>query len=145
MGSWGELDARYDKLTPALVLLLSVSYMAESDGILQDEEGSALLAVIKKRGLGLMRYEELLERGAQYYQQTSLDDFLKEAAPLLNTEQKLCVLTNIAETSLADGVVVNEENQTFAAFLRAFGLTLEQVQPYLKGVAVKNNLAVFNQ
>jgi hypothetical protein len=41
--------------------------------------------------------------------------------------------------------VVNEENQTFAAFLRAFGMTLDQVQPYLKGVVVKNNLAVFTQ
>lgn len=145
MGSWQELDARYGKLTPALALLVSTSYMAAADGTLQDEEGAALTASIRRRGLGVMHYDELMKRGEAYFESTSLEDFLSEAAQILTTEQKLCILLNLADTSTSDRMVVSAENEIFNAFLQAFGFSWEKIKPYVQAIYLKNNLTIFTQ
>ncbi len=132
-------------LTPALVLLISMFYMADADDDFSlEEQDVMLMLLLKSRGLGGMDFKELERRGMSYYQSTSLEDFLAEATPLLSDTQKLCILINLADVSFADQVVAFTEDDVFSAFLDAFGLTPEQIEPYLQGILAKSDLSVFS-
>jgi uncharacterized tellurite resistance protein B-like protein len=121
------------KLTPALALLVSLAYMANADGEVSSEEEDELTVALQRRGhLGSMSYEELVEQGSVYFQNTTLDQFLAEANTILNHEQKLSILTSLADTSLADGEVSDAEDSMFAAFLQGFGISEAEIEPYLR-------------
>lgn len=146
MGGWPELDARYDPgtLTPAMAFVVSLAYMAGADGRYLHEEEGSLAPFLQKHGLGGIRYEDLIMCAKEYLKDASLDRFLSEAPPILTNEQKLCILLNIFDASLADGTSAPEEQLLFRRFLEAFGVTLDQIRPYLEGLTIKNKLAVFN-
>jgi uncharacterized tellurite resistance protein B-like protein len=120
-------------------------YMADADDDFSlEEQDVMLMLLLKSRGLGGMDFKELERRGMSYYQSTSLEDFLTEATPLLSDTQKLCILINLADVSFADQVVAFTEDDVFSAFLDAFGLTPEQIEPYLQGILAKSDLSVFS-
>jgi uncharacterized tellurite resistance protein B-like protein len=121
------------KLTPALALLVSLAYMANADGEVSSEEEDELTDALQRRGhLGGMSYEDLVQQGSVYFQNTTLDQFLAEANAILNREQKLSILASLAETSLADGEVSDAEDSMFAAFLQGFGISETEIEPYLR-------------
>jgi uncharacterized tellurite resistance protein B-like protein len=121
------------KLTPALALLVSLAYMANADGEVSSEEEDELTEALQRRGhLGGISYDDLVEQGSVYFQNTTLEQFLTEANAILNREQKLSILTSLADTSLADGVVADAEDSMFAEFLRGFGITEAEAEPYLR-------------
>lgn len=147
MGSWQELDARQMpwKLTPALALVASLDYMANADQEYTLEETNAVLTVaFRAEGLEGIDYEELVTQGTTYSKNTSLEDFLAEAEPILTEAQKLCILTNLADISFINEPIVVEERKVLTAFLQAFGISPDQARPYFHGIRVKNNLAAFN-
>lgn len=145
MGGWPELDARYDQgtLTPAMAFVVSLTYMAGADGVYLAEEEGSLAAFLPKNGLGGIRYDDLLMCADEYLKTASLEQFLTEASAVLTDEQKLCILVNMIDSALADGVAAPEEQALFKQFLQAFGIADEYVRPYLRGIFVKHNLAIF--
>jgi uncharacterized tellurite resistance protein B-like protein len=130
-------------LTPALAFAVALTHMAAADGTFQPEEDSKLTALFLHRSIGGMSYEELMHQAVVYYQNTSLDDFLSEAALLLTPGQKLCILTNLIDTAMADGVEADEELALFQRFLQAFGISEAEIAPYRRAIIIKNNLSIF--
>jgi uncharacterized tellurite resistance protein B-like protein len=145
MGSWAELDANYGRLTPAIAFMVSLTHMAGADGVYLEEEEGSLAAFLPRHGLGAMSYDELLDRTEDYLQTTSFAEFLAEAPPILNQEQKLCILLNMLDSSLADGVEAPEETDVFCQFLQAFQISQEQIAPLIQAIRIKHNLSVFTQ
>lgn len=147
MGSWGELDARYEpgKLTPAVAFIVAMTHIAGADGIYLEEEEGSLPAFLSKHGLGALSYDALLDQAEAYLEGASLEQFLEEASTILNHDQKLCILLNMINAALADGMLAPEEHDLFKRFLQAFNIAEDEIKSYLKSLYIKNNLTLFPQ
>ncbi len=89
--------------------------------------------------------DELIRLSAKYSKKQGLSEFQKEANEILTKDQKLTVLANIIDILLADGRAEDEEQELFFSFVNAFGITEDEIQPYIDVLSVKNDLASFVQ
>ena len=59
--------------------------------------------------------------------------------------QKMCILTNLLDSSLSDGTAAPEEQAMFAQFLEAFGVSEERFKPFFDVIVLKTDRAVFTK
>lgn len=135
-------------MTPHFAFAASLFYMMGADGEYDMEEVGQLLAVIGgKRKDGKIyvggNNDDLLESVQKYIARNSVDTFLREATPILTDAQKLAILTNLIDSSLADGEAEREEQQLFEKFMSAFGITEERFAPFFEVLAIKNDRSIF--
>ncbi|CAM5719602.1 Tellurite resistance protein TerB OS=Lysinibacillus sphaericus OX=1421 GN=LS41612_12790 PE=4 SV=1 [Lysinibacillus sphaericus] len=55
----------------------------------------------------------------------------------------MCILVNIIDSSLSDGEAEIQEQQLFAKFLKAFGISEERFKPFFEVIVLKNDRSVF--
>lgn len=138
-----------DQMTPHLAFAVSLLYMMSADGEIDNEEVGHLLSVLggQDQGNGVIgvgaQNEKLLDNAIKYRKRNSVDAFLTEAAPLLTDAQKMCILVNLIDSSLADGQPEPEEQALFGKFLQAFQITEERFRPFFEVIALKNDRSVF--
>lgn len=123
------------ELTPVLVLAVSLLYMMSSDGRIEEEESSQLQAVIGGN-------EALLSYAVAYVQRVPVDDFLEQAASVLSTQDKLCILCNVCDSMLSDGRSEQTELEFFDKLQTAFGVATAVFRPYFKAIELKNGKTV---
>lgn len=134
----GEIDLtqqiHFDhiELSPPLVLAAALMYMMASDGEIKEAESSQLQSVLGGN-------DELLACAASYVQSVPLDVFLQEAADSLSGLDKLCILTNVCDSFLADGSADDAELSLFTRICEAFGFDELAFEPYLKTIQLKND------
>ena len=87
--------------------------------------------------------QALLDSALKYRRKNSVETFLQEAAPLLTDAQKMCMLVNLIDSSLADGQPEPEEQVLFGKFLTAFGISEERFRPFFEVIVLKNDRSVF--
>lgn len=139
-----------EEMTPHFAFATSLIYMIGADGKVEHEEVGQLLAVLGgfesggAIGVGANN-RQLLDRAFKYYQKNSVDKFLSEATPLLTDAQKMCILTNIIDSSLADGDAAPEEQALFNKFLQAFDISEERFKPFFEVIVLKNDRSVFTK
>jgi uncharacterized tellurite resistance protein B-like protein len=138
-----------DKMTPHLAFTTALIYMMSADGEMDSEEVGHLLSVLGGQddgkgtiGVGAQN-QALLDSAMKYRRKNSLDTFLTEAAPLLTDAQKMCIMVNLIDSSLADGQPEREEQEMFAKFLKAFGITEERFRPFFEVIMLKADRTVF--
>ena len=102
-----------------------------SDGSIGTEEIGQLEAVIGE-------FEGLQQIALTYVRAVKRSEFLKVAAPLLNEQQKIYILTNVCDSMLADGNVAALEDKLFVSMLKAFGFSENTFQPYYQVIEAKN-------
>ncbi|OES45272.1 TerB family tellurite resistance protein [Domibacillus iocasae] len=142
-------DAKNDNgMTPHFAFATSLLYMMGSDGEFDNEEIGQLLAVLggkSKNGKIMVggNNDDLMDKAIKYIRRNSIDQFLKEAAPALTDAQKMCILVNIVDSSLADGESEREEQEMFGKFLSAFGISEERFTPFFEVIVLKNDRSVF--
>lgn len=122
LGSFDEVFSP-ETLTPQLSLAISLLYMMSSDGVMAPEELGQLQVIIGKS-------KSLLKSALKYVGQNKAHIFLKNVASLLNPRQKLCVLVNVCDTMLSDGLVENAERELFKRMLPALGQTEDSFKSY---------------
>ena len=127
------------ELTPAIALATSMIYMMASDGEIADEEMNYL--AVKLYAIG--DAEELIELSRKYSKKQDLEAFQKEANEKLTEDQKFTVLANLIDILLADGEADEDEQNLFFSFVEAFGVSEDDIQPYIDILSVKNDLASF--
>lgn len=137
-----------EEMTPHFAFATSLIYMMGADGEMDQEEIGQLLAVIGGKKQGDTIYvggnnEEMFRRAIKYVQKNSLDQFLAEAAPILTDAQKMCILVNLIDSSLADGEAEREEQEFFGKFLNAFNISEERFKPFFEVIVLKNDRSVF--
>jgi hypothetical protein len=71
--------------------------------------------------------------------------FLDQATTVLSEPQKLCTLTNLCDSLLADGNAAPAEQVLFGKFMTAFGVSEERFRPYFDVIAMKNDRSVFGK
>ncbi len=138
-----------DKMTPHLAFATSLIYIMSADGEMDAEEVGHLLSVLggKDDGNGSIgvgaQNQALLDSAVKYRRKNSIDTFLAEAAPLLSDAQKMCILTNLIDSSLADGQPEREEQEMIGKFLQAFGISEDRFRPFFEVIMLKNDRSVF--
>jgi len=148
MGLFDMFKGDSQEMTPHLAFATSLVYMMSADGNIANEEVGQLLAVLGGEeqggviGVGANN-RQLLDRAVKYMRSHSPEQFLTEAAPILTDAQKLCILTNLLDSSMADGQAAKEEQTLFNKFLQAFGVDEERFRPYFEVIVLKNDRAVF--
>ncbi|MEN9373574.1 MAG: hypothetical protein RIR79_1126 [Pseudomonadota bacterium] len=138
-----------EKMTPHLAFATSLLYMMSADGEIDPEEVGHLLSVLGGSddgngsiGVGAQS-QALLDSAVKYRRKNSIDVFLQAAAPLLSDAQKMCILVNLIDSSLADGQPEPEEQVLFAQFLAAFGVSEERFRPFFEVIMLKSDRTVF--
>lgn len=126
-------------LTPAVSVAASMIYMMASDGELAEEEMNYLFITLRSFG----EPQELIDSASKYAKKNDLDTFLNNANQLLSEDQKRTLLANLIDLLLADGSAEEEEQELFFRFVEAFGLTEEDVQPFIDIISIKNDFALF--
>ncbi|MBD0382504.1 tellurite resistance TerB family protein [Paenibacillus sedimenti] len=141
-------DKSTEGMTPHFAFATSLLYMMKSDGEMDHEEIGQLLAVLggeEKNGvIGVgANNRELLDRAMKYTRNNPIEKFLQEAAPILTDAQKICILINLVDSSLADGEPEKEEQVLFAKFLNGFNISEERFTPFFEVISLKNDRSVF--
>jgi uncharacterized tellurite resistance protein B-like protein len=148
MGLFDMFSGDTEEMTPHFAFATSLIYMMSADGVIANEEVGQLLAVLGGEesggtiGVGANN-KQLLDRAIKYAQKTPLDKFLSEISPMLNDAQKMCILTNILDSSLSDGEAAPEEQELFNKFLQNFDISEERFKPFFDVLLLKNDRAVF--
>ena len=129
----GSFDENFspDTLTPQLSLAAALLYMMSSDGVMAKEEIGQLQVIIGES-------KSLLKASLKYVGQNKAHQFLRAVPGLLDPRQKLCVLVNVCDTMLSDGLVENAERELFKRMLPAFGQTEESFKAYYQIIFLKN-------
>ncbi len=138
MGFFNKFSSKVE-LTPAIALATSMIYMMASDGDIADEELNYL--AVKLHAIG--DAEELIELSHKYSKRQNLEAFRKEANEKLTRDQKFTILANLIDILLADGEADDNEQELFFSFVEAFGITEDEIKPYIDILSVKNDLASF--
>lgn len=79
----------------------------------------------------------------KYRRKNPIETFLQEATPLLSDAQKMCILVNLIDSSLADGQPEPEEQVLFAKVLQSFGISEERFRPFFEVIMLKHDRSVF--
>jgi len=131
MGLFDMFKGAPPELTPKLSLAVGLLHMINADGHVEAEEiGNVLQALGNDKAL--------LDAAGRYARAKDIDNYLAESAKLLNADQKMCILLNLYDSLLADGVAAPEEQALFSRFLSAYGVSEQSIEPYTVGIALKN-------
>ena len=136
MGLFDMFKTEAPQLTPKLALAAGLLYTMASDGQIEQEEIGQLQSVIG-------RDEQLIKTAVNYMRAVPYEQFLTAANALLNPQQKLCVLINMADSLLSDGRAAAAEQAAFNNALTGFGMTEDGFKVYFETLAVKNNRSIF--
>ncbi|MEO1273515.1 MAG: hypothetical protein AAFX99_35975 [Myxococcota bacterium] len=128
----GTLDAPF-------VFIASMTYMASVDGEVLDEELMPILGWLGGSEEALLAGQDAM----RYARETPVADFLTEATPILNRDQKLCLLANMLDVLFADGFADPSEQELFFTFCQAFRVSEEEYRPFVQMAIIKNNRALF--
>ena len=135
MGLFDMFKGAPPELTPKLSLAVGLLHMINADGHVEAEEiGNVLQALGNDKAL--------LDAAGRYARAKDIDSYLTESAKLLNADQKMCILLNLYDSLLADGVAAPEEQILFSRFLSAYGVSEQSIEPYTVGIALKNKREV---
>ena len=123
-------------LTPRLCVVVAILYMMAVDTDISEYEASQLQAVVGTDA-------ETLKRAIAYSEKNSVDRFLNDAPALLDQRVRLCLLMNVCDSLMADGVMVDAEEQLFNRMLAAMGFAKASFQPYFDTITIKDKTSIF--
>lgn len=134
-GAPGEISDS-PSLTPRLCVVAAILYMMAVDTDISEYEASQLQAVVGTDA-------DTLKRAIAYSEKNSVEQFLNEAPALLDQRVRLCLLMNVCDSLMADGVMVAAEEQLFNRMLAAMGFAKASFQPYFDAITIKDKTSIF--
>ena len=136
MGLFDAFKSEPPKLSPRLALAVGLLFMMSADGEIESEEIGQLQSVVGGDG-------DLIQSAIKYLRITKYEQFLSDASVLLNSQQKLSVLINMADSLLSDGHADPTEEKIFIQALSSFGMTEDGFKQHFQTIALKNNRSIF--
>lgn len=126
------------EITPFMALAVALIYMLTADGAIDDHESSQLQAVVGG-------HNELLDISIAYAEENSVEQFLKETSGLLDQADHLCILTNLCDCLLSDGVADDHELILFRQISEAFGVSEMSFKTHFSNLSMKNNKSLLGK
>ncbi len=136
MGLFDVFKSEPIKLNPYLCLAVGLLFMMAADGQIEDEEVGQLRTVFGDD-------DSVIQTALKYLRSTPIDQFLTDSSAVMNEQQKLCVLINMADSLLSDGRAEANEQALFNRAMVAYGMTEATFGPYFQTIMIKNNRSVF--
>ncbi len=136
-------------LTPRLAFACALVYCAGVDRELSPAEKSYLAIALSgpQRGLDLAARAEAalttLSIALNYCRTHSVREYLDAAAPILNREQRLTILLNLVDLSLADGKADPDEAAFISVCQKEFGIDAEDFDLFIEPILLKNDRRQF--
>ena len=118
-------------LTPHITLVASLLYMMSTDGDLAPEEISRL-----QESVGLDK--EAIPKARAYIKKNKFDAFLKDSCEILDKPSQVCILANVYECMLADGIVQKAETKLFQKIQKAYGFNDKTFEKISSAIDFKN-------
>lgn len=126
------------QITPFMALAVSLIYMLTADGEIDDHESSQLQAVVGN-------HNELLDISFIYAEENSVEQFLKDTSGVLNQADHWCILTNLCDCLLSDGVADEHELNLFRKMSDAYGVSEMGFKTHFNNLKVKNNKSLLGK
>ena len=131
LGRYAGVRQERQPMTPHLALACALLYMLTSDGSIGAQEVGQLETVLGE-------FEGLQKAALTYVRSVKINAFLDEASAVLQSEQKLFILTNVCDSMLADGDVASVEDKLFMLMLRSFGFNEATFARFHQVIETKN-------
>ena len=121
-------------LPPIQALAAALMYVAAVDGVVAKEENKYInsLRGIDKNGL---------KSAYEYYKAHSFDELLETSLSGLEREQELCVLANMLEIGMSDGVLHRSEIVLAKDFARGVGIDDSEYNAVKQVLVIKNKIS----
>jgi uncharacterized tellurite resistance protein B-like protein len=87
--------------------------------------------------------EDTIAEGMQYWQEIGTDALVCQLKELLTKKQKLCLMANLIDTAMVDGVYRTIENQTVRWFRDQLGVDSDNFRAIHEVLVIKNQIGVF--
>ena len=128
-------DTSGGAMTPSRALVVAMLYMMSVDGEMAKEE-------IGQINVALRGSKSLLPEALKYVKRTKFPDFMNEVIPVLNHEQKSCILVNVVDVMLSDGRVDRLEQDLFRRMLTGFDISEAHFMKNFSHLTIKNDRPV---
>jgi len=123
------------ELTPILAFSATLYYLMEADGAVDSDEREMVERIIGDRALG--------ERARAWLRTHGGEALMDTLGQLLNRDQALCLMANLLEVAMVDGLLRSREQHLLERAQLALGLTEHDYHAIYDVLLIKNNLAVF--
>jgi len=117
-------------------LAAAMMYVASIDDDISKEEDYYIIAMMGNN-------QSVLQAALTYYKTHSFEQFLAHLKDL-NGEQKLCILANMMEMGMKDGVLHSSELNLMRQFSDAMKITSDQYDTIKQVLLIKNKISVLS-
>jgi len=131
------------ELTPKLSFAIALLYMATADGILESEEITYLSTVMHGDSKVIIQANKYIKDAIKLG--VTFDTFLEDSNKILSEKQKECILVNLVDMMLSDGVAAVNEEKLLQRIVAVYELEEQKYQDYKKLMMIKNEHSVFDQ
>jgi uncharacterized tellurite resistance protein B-like protein len=121
-----------EEMTPSRALVVSMLYMMSVDGEMAKEE-------IGQINSALRGSKHVLPQALKYVKRTKFPDFMNAVVPILNHQQRSCILVNVADCMMSDGRVDRLEQDLFRRMLSGFEVSESQFKKHFSHLTIKND------
>ena len=128
-------DTSGGEMTPTRALVVGMLYMMSVDGEMAKEE-------IGQINVALRGSKNTLPEALKYVKRTKFPDFMNEVIPVLNHQQKSCILVNVVDCMLSDGRVDRLEQDLFRRMLAGFDVSEAHFKKHFSHLTIKNDRPV---
>ena len=126
------------QITPFMALAVALIYMLTADGEIDEHESSQLQAVVGN-------HHELLDIAFTYAEENSVEQFLKDSKTVLVHADHGCILTNLCDCLLSDGLADDHELELFHQISDAFGVSEMSFKTHFANLSLKNNKSLLGK
>lgn len=124
-------------LSPSIGMCAALMYLSDTDKSIAKEEDHYITAVFRHD-------QNVLQPALHYFKNHSFEELL-EALNFINDEQKLCILANMVELGMRDGIFYSNEQKIIRSFVTAMNIPEDEYQAIKQVLLVKNKIAVLEE
>jgi uncharacterized tellurite resistance protein B-like protein len=137
MGLFDKLKGNQEiKLSPKGALALAAMTIIAADGSIDEDEIAGLKRIVRGD-------ENSFNQAYKVFKNKPLTECVEVVGKILNDKQKACVVANLVDLAMADGVLAGAEEKMLTAYISSFQLSDDVVKKIIDAIEMKNNFLVF--
>lgn len=137
MGLFDKLKGSKDiKLSPKGALALAAMTIISADGSVDEDEISGLKRIVRGDG-------GAFNEAYKVFKERSAADCVEAVTKCLNEKQRACVVANLVDIAMADGLLAGAEEKLLTAYVTSFSLPDDMIKKLIDAMQVKNDFSVF--
>ena len=150
MGLFDLFKTKKEDFSPVKMCVIAMIYLYKVDGDIAPEEVGSLLSVVggKSSAKGIQvggQSKGFIEDCLAYTSANSVETFVSNSKDKLTLAQKLYIVVNMLDASLADGKADGTEETLIERFIEGYGVDMETLSPIIQVLELKNDRKIFGE